>query len=148
MQTFLPYADFQRTARVLDYKRLGKQRSETQIIWMTLTGVYAAQGRKGWPHHPATRMWEGHANTLLHYGIEICAEWERRGYADEGTTQWFIDRVDWNHPLTMPHWMGDDAFHRSHRSQLIQKWRDYYLPYWPNEADNLGYYWPTPEAAP
>ena len=26
MQTFLPYADFERSARVLDAKRLGKQR--------------------------------------------------------------------------------------------------------------------------
>jgi len=28
MQTFLPYADFKLSTRVLDYKRLGKQRVE------------------------------------------------------------------------------------------------------------------------
>ena len=32
MQTFLPYADFERTAAVLDVRRLGKQRVEVLQI--------------------------------------------------------------------------------------------------------------------
>src|SRR5947208_1979490 len=37
MQTFLPYADFERSARVLDRKRLGKQRVETIQVVRALT---------------------------------------------------------------------------------------------------------------
>ena len=38
MQTFLPYSNFQKTAEVLDYRRLGKQRVEgMQIIKTILT---------------------------------------------------------------------------------------------------------------
>ena len=65
MQTFLPYEDFEKSARVLDDKRLGKQRSESIIILKTLLGVYEKEGRKGWPHHPATKMWAGHEVALL-----------------------------------------------------------------------------------
>lgn len=36
MQTFLPYSDFKKTAKCLDYKRLGKQRVEAWQIYETL----------------------------------------------------------------------------------------------------------------
>ena len=37
VQTFLPYADFERSARALDRKRLGKQRVETIQVVRALT---------------------------------------------------------------------------------------------------------------
>lgn len=36
----------------------------------------------GWRHHPAVRMWRGYEEALGAYGIAICREWQRRGYAD------------------------------------------------------------------
>ena len=39
MQTFLPYKSFTKSAQVLDYKRLGKQRVEAMQIFNALTGV-------------------------------------------------------------------------------------------------------------
>lgn len=39
MQTFLPYENFNKTAQVLDRKRLGKQRVETLTIFRTLSGI-------------------------------------------------------------------------------------------------------------
>jgi hypothetical protein len=48
VQTFLPYADFRRSAEVLDPKRLGKQRVECLQVLRGLTvPTY------GWRHHPA-----------------------------------------------------------------------------------------------
>jgi hypothetical protein len=143
MQTFLPYEDFDRSARVLDYKRLGKQRSETMIIWKTLTGVYEREGKKGWPHHPATKMWAGHENELLFYGLAMCAEWQRRGYEDDGTLDWFIERIDWSSDWSMPAWLGRADFHQAHRSQLLQKWPSYYRDFWLEERDDLDYVWPV-----
>jgi hypothetical protein len=146
MQTFLPFPDFVRSARVLDYQRLGKQRSETMIIWKTLTGVYAREGKKGWPHHPATKMWAGHENSLLLYGLEMCSEWNRRGYQDDGTLAWFVERMDWAGNIEPPPWLGRKDFHQAHRSQLVQKLPAYYRTYWPTVPDNLDYVWPTKEA--
>ena len=36
MQTFLPYKSFEKSAKCLDYKRLGKQRIETWQIYSAL----------------------------------------------------------------------------------------------------------------
>ena len=50
MQTFLPYADFVKTAKCLDYRRLGKQRIEAFQILNILEGKTT---KAGWKHHPA-----------------------------------------------------------------------------------------------
>jgi hypothetical protein len=36
VQTFLPYSDYATSARVLDYRRLGKQRVETKQILLAM----------------------------------------------------------------------------------------------------------------
>ncbi len=48
MQTFLPYPDFEKSAKVLDRLRLNKQRSETLDILRTLFG-----DKQGWKNHPS-----------------------------------------------------------------------------------------------
>jgi hypothetical protein len=40
MQTFMPYSDFEKTARCLDNKRLGKQRVEAWQILNTLNKIF------------------------------------------------------------------------------------------------------------
>src|SRR4051794_10899397 len=55
VQTFLPYADFDASAAVLDDRRLGKQRVETMQVLRAL--VFPSY--RGWKNHPATRMWRG-----------------------------------------------------------------------------------------
>jgi hypothetical protein len=45
MQTFLPYNDFVKSARVLDYKRLGKQRVEGMQIINAITGINRKDGK-------------------------------------------------------------------------------------------------------
>jgi len=50
VNTFLPHADFVKSAESLDNKRLGKQRVEAWQILQALRG-----NTKGWVNHPATR---------------------------------------------------------------------------------------------
>lgn len=76
MQTFLPYADFERSARTLDLKRLGKQRVECIQVVRGLAGAGVT----------AVRSQE---------------ELEAAG--------------------RLPPWLGDEEFHRSHRSSLLRK---------------------------
>lgn len=47
-----PTPKFIDTAKILDYRRLGKQRVETWQVLLALGGK-----SKGWVNHPAVRMW-------------------------------------------------------------------------------------------
>lgn len=144
MQTFLPFPSFARSAEILDVRRLGKQRVETLQILRTL------RNGGGWRHHPAVRMWRGFEVSLSSYGIAICAEWIRRGYRDACCSRIAdlgLEFAEEDRPHVAPPWLGDDVFHRSHRSNLLRKNPDHYGPLF--EADltpDLAYIWPTQEA--
>jgi hypothetical protein len=143
MQTFLPYEDFQASAEVLDYRRLGKQRVETWQILRALAGE-----TKGWSNHPASRMWRGHEVLLIEYGMVTCREWIRRGYNDTmlqrfeellETSQRHDEVADGGRP----EWLGRPDFHRSHQSNLIRKDPEYYGPLFVGVSSDLEYVWPV-----
>lgn len=134
MQTFLPYASFSESAKVLDRQRLGKQRVET---WQILRALCSGAG---WMNHPVTKMWRGHASCLATYGIVICTEWIERGYRDTMLPR--FDPYLTDEPIS-PSWLGDEAFHRSHRSNLLRKNPTHYREFWPDEPDDLPYVWPV-----
>jgi len=137
MQTFLPYSDFNNTAAVLDWRRLGKQRVEAKQILLTIDRGDEA---KGWKNHPAVNMWRGYEDALAHYGIIICMEWINRGYNDN-QLPWFQERLE-DREVILPPWLGNDSFHTSHKSNLLRKDIDYYSQYWPSIPDNIEYIWP------
>ncbi|PSM44823.1 cytoplasmic protein [Streptomyces dioscori] len=150
MQTFLPYADFTRSAAVLDQARLGKQRVEAlQVLrGLTVPGY-------GWRHHPAVRMWIGYEEALVRYGLDVCAMWVAEGRADTcaGTlvTDFGLARPgavvrvqeDLADDGELPPWLGDPDFHRSHRSALVRKAPEVYTPLFPDVPDDLPYLWPS-----
>lgn len=149
MQTFLPYADFERCAAVLDNRRLGKQRVETLQIMRALTVPGYA-----WTSHPAVLMWKGYEEALASYGLAICGEWCRRGFADTCATKICDDArsaevlaVRSQAELTavgrLPPWLGTEAIHRSHRSSLLRKDPGYYREHFPEVPDDLDYEWPV-----
>ena len=74
MQTFLPYPDFHQSVRVLDTKRLGKQRVECMQI------LNAMEFGGGWVNHPATKMWKDNRDALCAYMAACIDEWTFRGY--------------------------------------------------------------------
>lgn len=141
MQTFLPYADFDRTAQVLDRLRLGKQRLETWQILHTLSGRSFA-----WDRHPAVVMWRGHGRALATYGMAVCQEWRKRGYRDS-----LMDKIAesflWFPPeqIALPSWMGREDFHLSHQSNLVRKDAKHYGPLFPGVPADLPYVWPVAE---
>ena len=61
MQTFLPYPDIRQSFKVLDNKRLGKQRVEAYQIISAITGRPKLDGTtyKGWIKHPCSES-KGH----------------------------------------------------------------------------------------
>jgi Pyrimidine dimer DNA glycosylase len=137
MQTFMPYPDYLRSAGVLDYRRLGKQRVEAKQVLLALTNP-----DYGWQHHPATNMWRGHESELAAYGLQVCVEWVQRGYKDS-LRGWFLDQYLALPPSSKPSWFGDPAFHVSHQSNLLRKDPVFYGPLFPGVPDDLPYLWPV-----
>ncbi|MFD9760026.1 MSMEG_6728 family protein [[Kitasatospora] papulosa] len=149
MQTFLPYADFSRSAAALDPRRLGKQRVETiQVLrGLTVPGY-------GWRHHPAVRMWTGYEEALVRYGLDVCAAWTAEGRADTCAKTLRADLAGALGRTTvrtaaelaaareLPPWLGDEGLHRSHRSALVRKDPDHYRPLFPDVPPDLPYVWP------
>lgn len=130
MQTFLPYPDFKKSAQALDYRRLGKQRVECyQILKALELGVGA------WVNHPATKMWRGYEDALRKYMAECIMEWVGRGYKNTMT-------IPMIQTYTNPPWLGDEAFHASHRSNLLRKDFAYYSKFGWQEPHDLPYVWP------
>ena len=134
MQTFLPYADFDQTARTLDSRRLGKQRVEAFQI---LRGLSIPDF--GWRRHPAVRMWRGYEDALGLYMNACIREWIRRGYRN---TLAFAETPD---PALVapPPWLGDERLHASHRSNLLRKDPLYYGQFGWSEDAQLPYFWPV-----
>ena len=116
MQTFLPTSNFRTSAKVLDYKRLGKQRVEGKQILNALSPDY---DKKGWVNHPATIMWRGFENALKYYTNCMIEEWIARGY--NNTMEFY--KIDG--PIVYPKWLGNNEFHKSHRMNLLRKDYDY-----------------------
>lgn len=149
MQTFLPYPNFIDSARCLDYRRLGKQRVECkqllQALGVPVGGPLPAKP-SSWRNHPAARMWQGHEYSLSVYGIAVCREWRDRGYKDTLCPQ-FMDAANFilrhGNESAAPEWLGCDAFHASHRSNLLRKLPEHYSQFGWSEPDDLSYVWPS-----
>lgn len=153
MQTFLPYADFERSARSLDQKRLGKQRVETIQIVRALTWE-----KYGWANHPAALMWKGYEEALGRYGFTCCEVWIELGFGDTCATTIATDlssagithvrtQAELAEAGALPPWLGDEALHLSHRSSLVRKDPDHYRPAFGDVPDDLPYVWPVRSAA-
>ncbi|MFI9244853.1 MSMEG_6728 family protein [Streptomyces sp. NPDC053086] len=154
MQTFLPDSDFRRSALLLDRRRLGKQRVEAlQVLrGLTVPGY-------GWRRHPAVRMWSGYEEALVRYGLEICRVWRERGHQDSCAASLIAgyaadrpgasvrDQPALAEAGELPPWLGDEAFHRSHRSALVRKDRETYADVFPDVPDDLPYVWPSSDRA-
>lgn len=150
MQTFLPYADFEASARTLDLKRLGKQRVECiQVVrGLTVDGY-------GWRHHPAVKMWRGYEEALGRYSLTVCEVWTEAGRADTCAATITVDlaaagvtrirsQAELAEAGALPPWLGDPAFHVPHQSNLIRKDPAHYGPQFPGVPDDLPYMYPSP----
>lgn len=132
MQTFLPFPDFLLSVRVLDNRRLGKQRVEAYTILRTLEGKTL-----GWAAHPAVKMWKGYEQALALYMNLCIEEWVCRGFRNT------MKKKEVQEPIIYPPWFGDPAFHASHRSNLLRKDPDFYGQYGWKETPDLPYVWPS-----
>ena len=132
MQTFLPYSSFRKSFKILDYRRLGKQRVEAHQI---LNVLLERTDTKGWRNHPITKMWNGYEPLLQLYFNNCVNEWVNRGYNNnmelENITEMIVD----------PDWLGNERFHSSHRANLLRKDYEYYSQFGWKENSSNPYAW-------
>jgi hypothetical protein len=155
VQTFLPVADFEESARLLDNARLGKQRVETlQVLRALELPDY------GWANHPVVTMWRGRTPALVAYGLATVRVWRERGFADSthdliaefAPDVVGVPQAELAAAGRLPSWLGDEAFHRGHRSNLLAKDPAFYRPQFTElfgpEPDDLPYQWPGSDDVP
>ena len=133
MQTFLPYPNIEKSLKVLDSKRIGKQRVEAFQILNILT---KRTQTKGWRNHPVVKMWEGHTNALKLYFNKSLEEWISRGYKNNMKPEIIRGKI------IFPKWFGNRKFHSSHKSNLLRKDKKYYSKFKWKESPDLPYIWP------
>jgi hypothetical protein len=153
MQTFVPYADFEASARALDAKRLGKQRVEViQIVRALTVPGYA------WSQHPAVLMWKGYEEALGRYGLTMCEVWLELGFGDTCAATIAADLAAFGVPQirseaelaaagALPPWLFDAAVQESHQSALVRKDPEFYRKLFPDVRPDLDYVWPVRSAA-
>lgn len=142
MQTFVPELTFDECARVLDDRRLGKQRVEAKQIYMALS-----KGHGAWFAHPAVQMWRDTPRTLLYYGFAMCEEWINRGF-DDNLRGWFVNELLNDSLMTgfkgdgeWPSWWGGEI-HLNHRAILLHKDFEWYSQWEWDLMPTRDYFWP------
>lgn len=141
MQTFLPYQNPYKSAKVLDLRRLGKQRLECVQIARNLLNLTE---KKGWSNHPAVKMWKGYEPYLIKvYFKAIIDEWVGRGYKNEKISLHYKELYDIvkDRKSIKPPWITKE-FCESHQSNLLRKNKEYYSKFF-TISDNLSYIWPV-----
>ena len=147
MQTFLPIDNFMESAKVLDYRRLGKQRLEAKQILKIRLGE-AKPNKNGnipWGNHPAVKMWQGYEIALKLYYNCIVMEWINRGYNNTMVMYQVAHELD---KLVMPPFYGNKEFHDSHKSNLLRKYPEHYSQFGWEVPDDLEYVWSVDETVP
>ena len=99
-------------------------------------------------------MWRGFEEALGAYGLAMVEAWTALGRTDTcaGTIVEDLALAGVRMPRTqaqlrraeaLPSWLGDEAFHLAHRSNLLRKHPAWYGPRFPGVPDDLEYVWPV-----
>lgn len=162
---FIIVPDIKQTAKMLDMKRLGKQRVEAKQI-IDLLEFYDKNktfNGKSWSNHPATLSWIGFTNHLKVYFNIITREWIERGY--NNTMEFYnVDESLYNivpctfenniltydntmfNEYSFPFWVSFPPFYLSHQAALCRKNPTFYKFLLREELKpflEVGYLWPS-----
>lgn len=133
MNTFIPYADFAKSAEVLDRARLGNQ--------FYREGMVIIRGKAS--RHPAGKMWAGYEYALGLYLLACSAELQKRGYSYPHWEKEVQEHMDACANKEMPPWLGREDVHSSHRANLLRKDPEHYGQFGWTEQPMEGYVWPV-----
>lgn len=123
VNTFLIHEDYTQIAKLLDYKRLGKQRVECKQLITIIENYYNKNYTKtGWKTHPATLMWLNDLNELKKYANCMIREWIHRGYKNTMETYIITEQTK------KPWFVKSRDIRYTHMASLMRKDPAYYRP--------------------
>jgi len=98
-----------------------------------------------WKHHPVSKMWQPYLYSLCDYaliGLEVLRE---RGRYYPHHITWFKSKQKEFKDTGRPWFIGIEAFHLSHRLNLLFKLPGHYTQYFqePVPKAKPEYYWPV-----
>ena len=140
MQTFIPFKNIDKSFKILDRQRLGKQRVEAIQIAYACLDISNFQ----WQNHPAVKMWKGYESFLIKkYLRKAIIEWKKRGYNNNKCNEHYKKLYQFvkNKKCIKPKWITN-TFCKSHQSNLLRKNKTYYEKYFKLDNHNLEYIWP------
>lgn len=172
MQTFLPYPSFELSARVLDDKRLGKQRVEClqilkalqpqkicdmcngnktiSIRWVKGGQQEKAQCPRCKAEGTLPRAWSNHPATRMWRGFENALVCYGQAMCEEWTSRGFDDtcrdklaEYRTSDKTILPSWYPCARLHSSHRAALLYKLPSHYSQFGWTETPKQDYYWPV-----
>ena len=123
--------DFKNIAKILDNKRLGKQRIEAKEIINILDGKTK---KKGFSHHPATLMWKGYIPALKAYYNAMIDEWKLRGYKNT------LRKYPLPKNIKIPWFLNNRSILLSYQANLLKKNFDYYHYFFKDVPKKYFYY--------
>lgn len=126
---FIPLSDPIEIAKILDDKRLGKQRVEAKQIITIITGEAKSLA---WSHHPAVLMWKDYPNELKYYYNCIVLEWVHRGYINNMPL--FATSKQNRTPPRMPWFMYCKPVLLSYQASLLRKNYSHYHKYFKSKS--------------
>jgi len=105
-------------------------------------------------HHPLYKMWDGHGPALCAYGLAMCDEVRRRGFASEFVTdeverfsatlsEQLENACSGEYTLAHPGWWGSVSLHHAHQSELLRQNPAHYQRYFPETPIDLPQLWPA-----
>jgi hypothetical protein len=123
VNVFIPLSDPVEIAKVLDDKRLGKQRVEAKQIITIISGDAKSNA---WANHPVVLMWKDYLDELKYYYDIMIFEWIRRGY--KNTMPLYSTK---NKKIRMPWFMHCKPVILSHQASLLRKNYAHYHKHFP-----------------
>lgn len=134
VNTFILTNSPKECAKLLDYKRLGKQRVEAYQIVNIIIGE-----QKGFSNHPIAHVWKDHVESLKYYTNCMIDEWINRGYKN---TMVKYDLPDYTEDQ-LPWWYKNKQLQYCNMASLARKDPKFYSGVFtfPSEYEHHGYIW-------
>jgi hypothetical protein len=140
VHTYLPFSDFDQTARALNNLDLNVSITTAATVLNTLHEVDGAP--KLGQNNPLVRMWRTYELQLASYGMSLCEEAARRGIPvvkpDRSLEyfEWhFTNAASGDVKMTRPEWLNDPRFLNSERRALLVRDAEHYKLIFAVDAD-------------
>jgi hypothetical protein len=125
VNTFILTNSPKKCVKLLDYKRLGKQRVEAKQIIDTIEN-----DSSGWKNHPVTKMWKDNIIGLKYY-LNCCIdEWILRGYNNTmekyDLSEFILPDGSYDESSILPWFYFNLQIQESFKASLLRKDPSYY----------------------